>query len=401
VLGRKTRILIVDDEESCSLTLRYHLQDEFEVMGVATSGEDAIAQCRISLPDIILMDFDMPGMGGVAATTIITDLFPNVITVMQLKEEDLVSAHKAMTAGARDFFKKPVKRDELLDVVRRTAIRQRERRALLKDRTDVPGAGIWSFANGNGGIGQTSLIVSIASELQYLEKRVVIVDMNMLFGDVLLQLNLTSGNANLATLLSTEGPYTLEMIEENLCTHSSGIKVLAPPTDSFLAAGIEPLKLTKLVLKMESYFDYILLDLPTGINDHYVEIMDNSRFVFLTSSGSLGGIKNLRILLKIFQEFKYPATKIRPVLLQSEEECAPFEQLNTLLTKVGSQFAHAFPHDSEMAKQAISAGQPITRYAPKSAYTHVLREFLIPLLHLPPITKAPARTGSFLQRLFR
>jgi pilus assembly protein CpaE len=398
---KKTRIVIVDDEEDCRLTLRYHLQDHFDVVGEAKSGEEAIALCRDLHPDILLMDFNMPGIGGIKATTTITDLFPSITTIMQLREEDLLSAHKAMTAGARDYFKKPVQRNELLEVVKRTAKRHNERRTLLQDREDLPGSGIWSFTNGNGGIGQTSLIISIANELLYLKKNVLIVDMNMLFGDVITQLNITPYKANIANLLKHEEGYTFENIEENICTHSSGIKVLAPPQDILIATGIDLARLSNQILTLEYFYDYILLDMPTGINDNYVEILDNSRFIFVPACGSLCGIKNLKILLKIFQELNYPDNKVRSVLLQSEEECAPFKVLNSILTEVGSPFAHAFPYEPKISADAISAGEPISRFAPKCAYTHVVRNFLMPLLNLPPVEKTLGRTGTFFAKLFQ
>jgi len=399
--GRKTRILIVDDEESCRLHLRYCLQDDFEVLGDVKSGDDAVAECRNSLPDIVIIDQDMPGTNGIETTEIITDLFPSVMTIILLKDDAIDAVHKAMTAGARDFIIKPVKRHELLEVVKRTARHHHERRVLLQDRTDIPGAGIWCFANGNGGIGQTMLVNSIANELLSLEKRsVVIVDMDMLFGDVLLQLNITPGNSNLASLLANEPPYTLEHIEENLSIHSSGLKVLAAPTDTATAAAVNLERVTELVLCLERYFDYILLDLPTGIDDNYVHILDNSRFIFLPSNGSLGGIKNLRVLLTIFNELNYPSGKIRPVLLESDGEYAPVDELNTFLAKSGVEFAHTFPHDAKTAKAALSVGQPISRFAPKSSYTRKVRDFLIPLLHLPPVEKTSRKVRSFFSGIF-
>lgn len=64
------KVLIVDDHDMVSQGISLVLQDVkgVEVVGVAHSGEEAIAQSRATLPDIVLMDVHMPGIGGLGAT---------------------------------------------------------------------------------------------------------------------------------------------------------------------------------------------------------------------------------------------------------------------------------------------------------------------------------------------
>ena len=63
------KILIVDDHDLVRTGVRRLLEDiaAFEVVGECASGEEAVEFCRVSRPDIVLMDINMPGIGGIAA----------------------------------------------------------------------------------------------------------------------------------------------------------------------------------------------------------------------------------------------------------------------------------------------------------------------------------------------
>ena len=63
-------VLLVDDHELVRTGIKRILDDVrgFKVVGEASSGEDAVTFCRQNQPDIVLMDMNMPGIGGLEAT---------------------------------------------------------------------------------------------------------------------------------------------------------------------------------------------------------------------------------------------------------------------------------------------------------------------------------------------
>jgi two-component system, NarL family, invasion response regulator UvrY len=78
------RIVIVDDQppfrEAARLVI--DLLDDFEVVGEATSGEEALAVVAALSPDLVLMDINLPGMSGVEATRRLRAAHPEVVTVL-------------------------------------------------------------------------------------------------------------------------------------------------------------------------------------------------------------------------------------------------------------------------------------------------------------------------------
>lgn len=114
------RLLIVDDHTLFREGLRalFSAIEDIDLVGEATSGQEAIDLVEECQPDVILMDIDMPGMGGVQATRSILRKTPSTGIVMVTMLEDDASVFSAMRAGARGYVLKGAKPDELLQTIR-------------------------------------------------------------------------------------------------------------------------------------------------------------------------------------------------------------------------------------------------------------------------------------------
>ena len=103
-----TRILIVDDSDDFlkSATLLLSAAPGVTVVGRARSGEEAVAETERLLPDLVLMDVQMPGMGGLAATRVIKARThaPRVIVLTMHDTAEYREAADA--AGANGFLSK-------------------------------------------------------------------------------------------------------------------------------------------------------------------------------------------------------------------------------------------------------------------------------------------------------
>lgn len=119
----KIHIVIVDDHALFRESLATLLQAEpdIEVVGLGGSAEEGIRLARDLLPEIILLDLDMPGGGLVAAKTIANELPVTRIVVLTASEEDdhLIAALKT---GARAYILKGVVARELLRILRSVAV---------------------------------------------------------------------------------------------------------------------------------------------------------------------------------------------------------------------------------------------------------------------------------------
>lgn len=114
------RVMIVDDHPVVRMGIRFALQafDDFEVVGEAASGQEAIDLGAHIQPDVVLMDLVMPGMNGVETTSVLREACPktHVLALTSFPEGQLVQ--EALHAGAIGYLLKDVSVDELARAVR-------------------------------------------------------------------------------------------------------------------------------------------------------------------------------------------------------------------------------------------------------------------------------------------
>jgi len=103
------RILIADDHALFRDGLRSLLEArDIDVVGEARNGTEAVELARLLLPDIVLMDLNMPELNGLAATTLISAELPRVRVVVLTASEEDTDLFQAVKSGAQGFLPKNV-----------------------------------------------------------------------------------------------------------------------------------------------------------------------------------------------------------------------------------------------------------------------------------------------------
>lgn len=101
------KILTIDDEELIRSSIKQHLEKDGHDVLTAKSGEEGISMCRIDLPDIVLLDLHMPGIGGIETLKLIKELNKDVIVIIISAHGDIETAVSAIKLGAYEFVEKP------------------------------------------------------------------------------------------------------------------------------------------------------------------------------------------------------------------------------------------------------------------------------------------------------
>jgi DNA-binding NarL/FixJ family response regulator len=116
----QTRVLLVDDHAILREGLRALLaaQPDFAVVGEAGDGAEAVALAATLAPDLVLMDVDMPGVDGIAATEAIKAASPAVTVVMLTVHDADDKLFTAIRAGAQGYLLKDIRGAELVEALR-------------------------------------------------------------------------------------------------------------------------------------------------------------------------------------------------------------------------------------------------------------------------------------------
>jgi len=123
----RIRVLCVDDHPIVRDGIVYALQQQpdMELVAEATNGLEAIAAFRKHMPDVTLMDLQMPGMSGIEATAEIRKEFPQARIVILTTYSGDIQASRALKLGAVGYLLKGTLRTELIDTIREVHLGQR------------------------------------------------------------------------------------------------------------------------------------------------------------------------------------------------------------------------------------------------------------------------------------
>lgn len=117
---RTLRVLLVEDNDvyRSTLTLLLHGREGIEVVGEVASGRDVVAAVAVHAPDVVVMDFRLPGVQGDEATAALRNASPGVAVVCLTAEATPDERARVLAAGASDLLEKGCSTAEIVEAIR-------------------------------------------------------------------------------------------------------------------------------------------------------------------------------------------------------------------------------------------------------------------------------------------
>ncbi|MBP1989736.1 response regulator [Paenibacillus eucommiae] len=118
------RVLIIDDSDQAREGIRTILSSDpaFEVVAEGRSGAEALALTELWMPDLILMDIQMPGIDGLEATRRVKAKYPYVKIVMVTVSDDIAHLFDALKKGAQGYLLKNLKPESWHEYLKAIAV---------------------------------------------------------------------------------------------------------------------------------------------------------------------------------------------------------------------------------------------------------------------------------------
>jgi DNA-binding NtrC family response regulator len=113
------KVLLVDDEEEFVQSLAERIKIRELGSDVALNGEEALAKLEEKLPDVMILDFKMPGIDGLTVLEQVKKAYPGVQVIMLTAHGTPEIEKKARSLGAFDYLQKPVAIDKLTKIIER------------------------------------------------------------------------------------------------------------------------------------------------------------------------------------------------------------------------------------------------------------------------------------------
>jgi pilus assembly protein CpaE len=364
-MSDRIRVLIVDDisETRDHLAKLLGFEPDIEVVATAASGAEAIVQAAKILPDVILMDINMPDMDGIAATERLSSQVPSSAVVMMSVQGEADYLRRSMLAGAREFLVKPFSSDELTASIRQVYAREREKvsRAVLApaNRTQDPTeeGQVVAIFSPKGGVGRTTIAVNLAvAASSELGKKVTLVDGSFQFGDVAVLLNLNPKDKSMAELVpELEQGSDPDSVDAFTLTHSSGIHVLLAPPSPEMAELITPAGVKHVIEILRQHSELVVIDCAAWFNDTLLGILDQADVVLTVLTLEITSIKNTRLFLEVAEQLGY-SHKIRLVLNRADTTLGI--RVADVEHSIGRKVDHTIVSDGRAVVYALNRGVP-------------------------------------------
>lgn len=212
---------------------------------------------------------------------------------------------------------------------------------------------VLNFIGAKGGIGTTTIAVNVALGLQELQKPTAIVDMNPLFGEIPIFLNIESAfdwreaSKDISRLDAT---YLMGVLTK----HRSGIHVLPSPerTNGYVSSGI----VEKLLSQMKDLFDYIVVDSGRQLDDSIADVIKTADTIFLVTNLTVPCLVNVKKLLWTIENLGYSQNRVRVIVTQKVKDSV---SVKTAEQTINKGIFWIVPQNSQVVTSAINKGEPI------------------------------------------
>ncbi len=366
----KIRVLIVDDIPETRENIRRLLQFDvnIEVVGIASSGKEAIELASQIKPDVVIMDINMPDMDGITATELIRRKVQHTQVVILSVQSDQNYMRRAMLAGARDFLTKPPSIDDLTGAIHRAGQMARDEQKKLA-QTYQPadgggGGGGGKQANGKivvvyspkGGVGTTTIATNLALALHSDDSKTVLVDANLQFGDVAVFLNEQVKNSVLDLAPRVE-ELDDEVIQSVTIVHqATGLRVVAAPTRPEMAEKVSSEQFGKLLQYLKRMFTYVVVDTATYLTDVVLAAIENTDLIVLVTTQEIPAIKNANQFMLLTDALGIKRDRILFVMNRYDK------RISIAPEKVGESLRQpilvSVPFDDRLVANSVNRGVP-------------------------------------------
>lgn len=359
----KIKVLIVDDIAQTREDIRrlLYFENDIEVIGEAANGAEAVGLCATFLPDVVLMDVNMPVMDGITASEKISLQHPNIAVIIISIQSEQAYLKRAMMAGAREFLVKPFSSDELTGTIRKIYELEKKRNTgkvtkdtALKEEKPKREKQVIAIQSLKGGVGKSIVAANLAVALQLRDEGpVALVDLDLQGGDMAVMLNLIP-RITVADI-AQEKEIDFEVLKTALILHPTGISVLSAPQRPEQSETIQGGDIEKIIKLLKEHFQYVIIDTPPYFHETNLAAFDLADKIFVICSPDLPTIKNVRIGLETLENLNLK-DKVRLILNRSNQEVGinPRDVEESLGFKI---FAH-IPSDGKTVIGAVNRGQP-------------------------------------------
>ncbi len=288
VLEHQARVLLGDD-----------------VVALAPAAVDVLLARIVALPtrpQLLLLGDRMTSDVAVSVARAVRQL----TDVVGLVSDDFTTRDAARAVGVAAFLTPDAELEDvedLFDRARNMAMRVRATAVAARDREQRNPGRIISVISPKGGVGKTTIATNIAVGLANEDERVVLVDLDVQFGDVASTLGISSRHT-IVDALSKSAARDDFVLRTLLSAHSSGVSVLAAPESPAAADHLDHHRIGHLLRQLAAEFDHVIVDTAPGLSEQTLAAIEQSAALVAVGGLDMASARGLRTSLELLRELQ-------------------------------------------------------------------------------------------------
>ncbi len=294
---------------------------------------------------------------------------------------------RVFEAGADDLVTLPASREEVRFALEK-AVARKERATV---GTGVALSPMICVVGPKGGTGKTLTSCNLAVSLAEGGHKVVVLDLDLQFGDVGLSLGLAP-EKTLYDLAKSAGSLDDDKLDAYFVRHESGVNVLMAPTRPDHAAAVTVDLLRELYATLRATADYVIVDTPPGFTPEVIASIDSSSHICMVGMLDSLSLKNTKLGLETLELMGYDADRIRLVLNRADSRVGITR--DDVIAIVGRAPDVLVPSDRDIPR-SVNEGRPITRAKPRSEAARAFQSLAAMYRLGPPESAANGRRRLF------
>ena len=245
-----------------------------------------------------------------------------------------------------------------------------------------------------GGVGKTTFSTNLGAYLASTGARVLVVDLDLAFGDVGISLQMLPQNS-IVDLVQMAGHIDAQGLQSIVTHHESGLDAACAPAEPSDADRIPGHTVGELLKVAKGSYDFIVVDTPPAFTEHVLAAFDNSDLLVLIATLDIPAVKNLRLTLDTLDLLGSPREDRVVVLNRSDAKVGLRSE--DVVAVIKQEIAVMVPN-STAVPASVNRGVPIVLDEPKHPVSVAIRElaesFVRPVAGTAARAETKERRGS-------
>lgn len=370
----KINIVVCSEKTEYKVALKNKLEnnDEYSIIGYSDFSPEAKTRLKGFVPDVAVFVID---------SVDISDEFFDYIDDMNLGSfgcsavimtdnvtVDLVNS--AAQYGIRQVMSLSVGGEEFCRNIGKIVSNERKFSRNMnvgkKERSRV-----YAFFSGKGGVGKTTICTNTAVCLASMGKKVLLVDLDLQFGDADMALDLDP-KETIVDLVRDSNGISIDNLTSCCITHSSGLSVLASPSSPELAEYVKSNHSKAIIDVARNYYEYIILDCGCALTDPIITALESSDEIFMVNDVNILSLKRAKLCQNVLQQINQQ-DKVRLLINKNVKKnnvkISDFENL------LGLEAYAVVSSDLKTVNNSLNNGQPFITFKPRAVIAKDIKAF--------------------------